>query len=74
MDPDIALVLGVIAIALAIWQIIATFSSGETPRAGFVLAVLAGCLIVYASVQKPGGYTAAEVPGAFVTVFGSLFN
>ena len=74
MDPDLALVLGVIAIALALWQIIATFSSGETPRAGFVLAVLAGCLIVYASVQKPGGYTAAEVPRAFVSVFGGLFN
>jgi hypothetical protein len=74
MNPDLALVLGVIAIALALWQIIATFSSGDTPRAGFVLAVLAGCLIVYASVQKPGGYTAAEIPGIFASVIGGLFN
>jgi hypothetical protein len=74
MDPDLALVLGVVAVGLSLWQIVATFSSGETPRAGFVLAVLAGCLIVYASVQKPGGYTAAELPGVFASVIGGLFN
>jgi hypothetical protein len=74
MDPDLALVLGIVAIALALWQIVATFSSGETPRMGFLLAVAAGCLIVYASVQKPGGYSAAEVPGIFASVIGGLFN
>ena len=74
MNPDVALVLGIVAIAFALWQIIATFSSGETPRLGFVLAVAAGCLIVYASVQKPGGYTAAEVPGIFASVIGGLFR
>ena len=43
------------------------------PRVSALLIVVGGGLIGYAITQKPGGYSLADVPEAFVNVIGHYF-
>lgn len=69
MDPDLLMVVGVVVGALTVPSLFAAFVDGRAPRAGAILALIAGVLISVAVSQRPGGYAIAEVPDAFFRVF-----
>lgn len=68
MDPDIALVLGLIIAAFSIPSILSAFSDRRTPRASAITILIGGALVIYAIQGKPGGYAIDEVPDVFVKV------
>jgi len=72
MDADLALVLGLIFAAFSIPSIISALGDGRSPRASMVTTLIASGLILYALTTKPGGYSWAEVPEAFVHVVARL--
>lgn len=74
MDPDLALVLGLIVGAFAIPSILSAITDGRAPRASVLTILIAFALILFALVQKPGGYTLSEIPHAFVTVAGRYLH
>ena len=74
MDPDFALVLGLFFGALALPNIVQSFSRGEAPKLAIVFILIAAVLIVFASTQKPGGYSGADIPGIVVNEIRDLFN
>ncbi|NNE52153.1 MAG: hypothetical protein HKN30_07095 [Sulfitobacter sp.] len=68
MDPDLALVLGLIVAAFSIPSILSAFSDSRAPRASAVTILIGGGLILYAMQSSPGGYTLAEIPDVFTRV------
>ena len=61
-----------VGVALGVLTVPALFSAltdGRPPRAGAILALIAGVLIALAVSQRPGGYSIAEIPDAFYRVF-----
>lgn len=72
MDPDVALVLGVIFAALAFPSLLSAFSESRPPRAAAVLIVLAAVSIYWATTSRPSGYKLDDIPGAFVRVVGKF--
>ena len=68
MDPDLALILGLILGILSIPSMIAAFSEGHAPRVAALVIIAAGVLIVYAIQTNPGGYSIIEIPDIFVRV------
>ncbi|WP_108484869.1 hypothetical protein [Oceaniglobus ichthyenteri] len=74
MNPDIALVLGVIFLALAVPSLLSAFSESRPPRAAMIMIVLAGGAIYFAITSRPGGYAIADIPEAFVRVIGMILN
>lgn len=70
MDPDLFLVIGLIVGVLSIPSLLSAFSDGRTPRAGAIMVLIAGVLLVLAFQNKSGGYTVAEVPQVFFKVIG----
>jgi xanthine/uracil permease len=69
MDPDLFMVIGLSLGVLAMSSMISSFSEGRAPRAAFVVALIAGTLVILALNAK-GGYSIAEVMQAFYTVIG----
>ena len=65
MDPDLFLVIGLIVGVLAIPSLLSAFSENRTPRAGAIMVLIAGVLLVLAFQNKAGGYTIAEIPQVF---------
>ena len=74
MNTDLMLVLGVVVCALSLPSLLSAFSESRAPRAGAVLLLIGGILLVMALTQKPGGYTFADVPQVFVRVIGTYLN
>ena len=72
MDPDLALILGLIVAGFAIVGMISAISDGRPPRASALTVLIAGALVVYALMTKPGGYTFAQLPDVFFTVVARL--
>jgi len=68
MDTDLALVLGLIVAAFSIPSIVSSFSDRRTPRASMVLILIAGALILFALISKPGGYSIEQIPDVFFGV------
>ena len=68
MDQDLALILGLIIGGFSIVGMFSALSDGRGPRASAVTVLIAGGLIVYALVTKPGGYSMAELPDVFFGV------
>lgn len=68
MDTDLALVIGLILLALSIPSILSALSDRRAPRASAITILIAGGLIVFAMQGKPGGYQLAEMPDVFVGV------
>lgn len=68
MDPDLALVLGIVIGALSIPSILSALSDKRAPRASALTVLIAGGLILFAAQNKPQGYTINEVPDIFVNV------
>ncbi|MDT8857276.1 hypothetical protein RNZ50_20000 [Paracoccaceae bacterium Fryx2] len=74
MDTDLMLVVGLFVGVLAVPSIASAFSEGRAPRAGAVLVLISGTLIVLALSRKPGGYTVDEIPKTIYSVIGRLLN
>ncbi|TMM52862.1 hypothetical protein [Sulfitobacter sabulilitoris] len=70
MDPDLALVLGIIVAAFSVPSILSAISDGRAPRASALTILIAGGLVLYAIQYTPGGYALEEVPDIFVRVVG----
>lgn len=62
MGSDIALVVGVLFMFLAVPALISAFSRSEPPLAATTWACLGGGLIVYAAASSPQGYRLDELP------------
>ena len=65
---DLIMVLGVIVFALAFPAAVGAFSRGAPPRAAMLAIFAGGCMMVYANMSRPGGYTIAEMPDVFIRV------
>jgi hypothetical protein len=70
VDPDLLMVVGVTVGVLTVPSLFSAFMDGRAPRAGAILALIAGVLIAVAVNERPGGYAIAEIPDAFFRVFG----
>lgn len=68
MDPDLALVLGLVIAGVSVPAMIAAYSDSRTPRAPALVILIAGGLILYALTTRPGGYRLADVPEVFFGV------
>ncbi|MCR8825070.1 hypothetical protein [Pseudosulfitobacter koreensis] len=68
LDSDLAMVIGVVFALLSIPSILSAMSDGRAPRASALTILIAGALILYAIQTRPGGYSIADVPHAFVVV------
>ncbi|APE45538.1 hypothetical protein BOO69_15870 [Sulfitobacter alexandrii] len=68
MDPDLALVIGIVIAALSIPSILSALSDSRAPRASALTVLIGGGLILYALTNKPQGYALGEVPDVFVNV------
>ena len=74
MDTDLFLVIGIVLCALAIPSLLSAYTEGRAPRAGAVLVLIGGVLIVVALSQHPRGYSFAEIPDLFFRVIGRYLN
>ncbi len=74
MDTDLMLVIGIVVCVLAIPSLLAAFSESRAPRAGSIMVLIGGVLVVVALTQKPSGYTFAEIPDVFVHVIGRFLR
>ena len=68
MDPDLALIIGLVLIVLSIPSIIAALTEGHAPRVAAIAIIGGGAMMVWAISTKPGGYTIRDVPDTFVKV------
>lgn len=74
MNNDQILVIGIIVFALSLPSILAAYSESRAPRAGAILLLVGGVLVVVALVRQPTGYTFSEIPTVFARVIGGLLN
>ena len=65
MDPDLALVIGIVLGVLSVPSIL---SDKRAPRASTVTVLIAGGLILFATQNKPGGIAFGDIPDTFVSV------
>lgn len=68
LDPDLALVLGIIIGGFSIPSILSAISDSRAPRASALTILIAGSLILYAVNERPGGVALEQVPDIFVNV------
>ncbi|MBM1633286.1 hypothetical protein JQV27_08085 [Sulfitobacter mediterraneus] len=69
MEPDLALVLGVIIAGLSIPSVLSAMSDRRAPRASALTILIGGALILFAVQSQPGGYSLGDVPDVFNRVF-----
>jgi hypothetical protein len=74
LDFDLFLVIGVVIAVLTVPSLLSAFIEGRTPRAGAILVLISGTLIVLALSEKPGGYQLREIPDAFYRVAARVMN
>ena len=74
MDTDLILVIGIALSGLAIPSLLAAFSESRPPRAGAIMILVGGTLIVVALTQTIRTYTFAEIPDVFIRVIGRFVN
>ncbi len=68
MDPDLALVIGLVLGVLAIPSVLSALSDKRAPRASAITILIAGALILFAVQKKPGGISLNKVPDTFISV------
>ncbi|WP_299876525.1 hypothetical protein [uncultured Sulfitobacter sp.] len=69
MEPDLALVLGLVIAAFSVPSILSALADSRAPRASALTVLIGGGLILYALQQNPNGYTMQGIPDVFVRVF-----
>lgn len=67
-SQDLFLVIGIVLLAFSLPAILGALADRRSPRAASVVILVGGSLVLLALSQKPGGYTWAGVPDAFVRV------
>lgn len=68
MDPDLALIIGLVLAVFSVPAILSAFSEGRAPRVAAFTVIVAGLLIIWAISSRPGGYSVMEIPDVFVRV------
>ncbi len=68
MDTDLIIVVGIVAILLAVPAMLSSWVDGTVPRAASILVLIGGVLIVVALTQHGRAYTFAEMPDVFMRV------
>jgi hypothetical protein len=68
MDPDLALVIGIVLAVLSVPSVLSALSDKRAPRASALTILIAGGLIVFAIQNKPGGISLNTIPDTFVQV------
>ncbi len=68
LEPDLALVFGLILGAFSVPSIISAWSDSRAPRASALTLLIAFGLVLYALQTAPGGYAFQDVPNVFVRV------
>lgn len=68
MDPDLALVIGIILGVFSVPSILSAISEGRAPRVAAFTIISSGVLILWAISANPGGYQLDDIPGAFVRI------
>jgi hypothetical protein len=74
MDTDLMLVAGLLICVLAIPALLSAFSESRAPRAGAIMVLIGGVLLVVALSQRPTGYSFAEIPDVIVKVISRYIN
>jgi hypothetical protein len=69
MDTDLIIVVGIVAILLAVPAMLSAWVEGTVPRAAAIMVLIGGVLIVVALTQHGRAYTFAEMPDVFMRVF-----
>lgn len=72
MEPDLALVLGLVIAAFSVPSILSALADSRAPRASALTVLIGGGLILYALQQSPGAYSLQNVPDVFVKVFAQI--
>ena len=70
MDTDLFLVVGITICALAIPSLLSAWVEGRVPRAGSIMVLIGGVLLVTALSNHGRGYSFAEIPSVFFSVIG----
>jgi hypothetical protein len=68
VDPDLALVIGLLIAAFSIPSVLSAISDRRAPRASALTILIGGALILYAMSSKPGGYSLQEIPDTFIRI------
>lgn len=68
VNPDTALVIGIVISVLAIPAIVSAISDARAPRVAALAILIGGGLIIFALANEPGGYAINDVPKAFARV------
>lgn len=68
MDADLALVIGIVLAVLSVPSILSALTDRRAPRASAITILIAGGLILFAILGKPGGYQLSQIPDVFVSV------
>ena len=74
MNPDMALVLGVVIAGFSIPAIVSAFSDSRALRAVSLIVLLGGGLIAWALTTNQGGYTLEQIPDVFIKVTRALLG
>jgi len=68
------LVSGIVISGFAIPSILGAWAEKRAPRVAAIAILVGGTLVLLALSQKPGGYSPAEIPEAFVRVVAYYFR
>ena len=68
MDPDLAVVFGVLLGVFSIPAVMSAISDGRAPKVAAFAIIASGGLILWAITEKPGGYSINEIPDLIVSV------
>ena len=68
MDTDLILVIGIVITVLSFPSLLAAYAESRAPRAGAIMILIGGVLIIVALTRHGQGYTFADIPDVFVRV------
>ena len=74
MDTDLIIVVGIVAMLLAVPSLLSSLVDGTVPRTGAILVLIGGVLIAVALSQHTRNYTFAELPSVFMRVIGRFLK
>lgn len=75
MDTDLILVIGIVVLVLSLPSLLSAFTESRPPRAGAVMLLIGGVLVVVALTRHGvNAYTFADIPQVFVRVIGRYLN
>jgi hypothetical protein len=74
MDTDLLLVIGITVFVLSLPTLLSAWVEGRVPRAGAIMVLVGGVLVVTALSNHGRGYTFSEIPEVFFSVIGRYIN